>query len=316
MSKKTKIAILGVGGVGGYFGGMLAKKYAYSETYDIIFIARGASEKVIRDKGIKLITATEEITVFPDIVSNDPNIIGNIDFLICCVKNYDLEESLSPLKNCISNKTIILPLLNGVDASERILRIVPEAQVWDGCAYIISRLIEPGVVKVTGNLHSIYFGYNPEALSNLSQFKEILKGANIEGHLSDNIKQTVWEKYLFISTIGSLTSYLDESIGHILANLNHKIMLRKLMQELKSIADAKKINLPEDIIEKTIAKMESMPYEATSSMHSDFKKGGKTEYASLTGHVTKLGKEMKISVPTYDLVSEGLQKNLISFEHQ
>jgi len=312
MSKKTRIAILGMGGVGGYFGGMLAKKYSHSDAYEIIFIARGASEKVIRDKGLKLITATEETTVFPDLVSNDAKIIGNINFLICCVKSYDLEESLTPLKDCISSKTIILPLLNGVDASERILKITDEAEVWDGCAYIISRLIEPGVVKETGNLHSIYFGSEATSSDNLKSFEKILKGANIECHLSDNIKQTVWEKYLLISTIGSLTSYLDESIGHILANLNHKIMLRQLLQELKSIADAKKINLPEDIIEKTIAKMESMPYGATSSMHSDFKKGGQTEYASLTGYVTKLGKEMKIPIPTYDLVSEGLQVKINS----
>src|SRR3989344_4396093 len=111
MPKKTKIAIHGIGAVGGYFGGLLAEKYLNSEEIEIIFIARERSAKVINEKGLKIITPDSEKIIFPHLVTNNPEEIGQIDYLICSVKSYDLAESLIPLKDCIHSHTVILPLL-------------------------------------------------------------------------------------------------------------------------------------------------------------------------------------------------------------
>lgn len=305
---KTRIAILGLGGVGGYFGGLLADKYSSSEDVEIIFIGRKRTVDVIRKNGLKLITPEFEKVAHPHLITSEPSEIGKIDLLITATKSYDLEESLIPLKECIGDSTSILPLLNGVDSSERILKLFPAADVWDGCVYIVSRLIEPGVVKETGNIHSLYFGSNRSSTEKLKRFEKIFKDGGIETYLSENIEQVTWEKFLFISTIASLTSFLDKSIGDILSNETHRNTLRELFNELSEIAKARNIQLSEGITEKHIQRMERLPYETTSSMHSDFQKGGRTEYRSLTEYVVKLGKEFKITTPVYSMILSELSK--------
>ena len=303
---KTKIAILGIGAVGGYFGGLLAEKYFNSDDVEIIFIARERSIKVIKEKGLKIITPREEKIVFPYLITNDPKEIGAIDYLICCVKSYDLAESIIPLKECIHSQTVILPLLNGVDAKDIIHSVLPSASVWDGCVYIISRLTEPGVITEGGKIHSLYFG-SVKNDERLEHFNSLLLDAGIDCHLSENIIQTIWEKYIFISVVASLTSYLNLPIGPILENEDHRKLAQTLLSEIRSVAQSKKISLNDNIIEKTIATMERMPYDTTSSMHSDFKKGGKTEYCSLTEYVINNGMEMNVETPEYKRILEVLK---------
>lgn len=306
MSKKTRIGVLGIGAVGGYFGGLLAEKYLNSNDVEIIFIAREKSAKIIKEKGLKIITPTEEKIVFPHLAASNEKDIGQLDYLICCVKSYDLEESILLYKDCIHSKTVILPLLNGVNATEIIHSILPKANVWNGCVYIISRLTEPGVITEGGKIHSLYFGSKNKD-SRLKEFDSLLKEAGIDVHLSENINQTIWEKFIFISVVASLTSYLNLPIGPILENDAHRKLANLLLNEIKAIADAKKIQLPNNIIEKTIATMERMPYDTTSSMHSDFKKGGKTEYRSLTEYVIKQGKDLNVKTPEYAKIFESLK---------
>lgn len=123
-----KIAIAGIGGVGGYFGGWLAKHYENSDV-EIYFIARGENETAIRDHGLQLETTSGNFTAHPKKVSADPNEIGPVDLLLCCTKTYDLEESIARLRPCITRDTVILPLQNGVDSRERIHKIFPEQEV-------------------------------------------------------------------------------------------------------------------------------------------------------------------------------------------
>lgn len=305
---KIRIAVLGIGGVGGYFGGLLADEYASSEDIEIIFIGRKRTVDIINEKGLKLITPQYEKIIRPTLAASDPSVIGPIDLLISATKSYDLEDSLLPLKDCITDSTSILPLLNGVDSKERIKKIFPKTDVWDGCVYIVSRLLEPGIVKETGNIHSLYFGSVDSPSDKLKRFEKTFRDAGIEAFLSENIEQVTWEKFLFISTIASLTSYLDKTIGAILADEGHRKTLKELFNELALVAAAKKIKLTEGIIEKQISRMERLPYETTSSMHSDFQKGGRTEYHSLTEYVVALGKELNVSTPVYSLILSSLSK--------
>jgi 2-dehydropantoate 2-reductase len=303
---KKRIAILGIGAVGGYFGGLLAEKYFESDTVEIIFIARERTVIAIKKNGLKISTPHSQKIVFPDLISNIPSEIGKIDLLICAVKSYDLVESLIPLKECIQPETFILPLLNGVDATEIIHSVLPNTTVWNGCVYLIARLIEPGVIVETGNIHSLHFG-SESVKEQLDQYESIFINAGIDSHLSDNIQQTIWEKFIFISVVASLTSFLNKPIGAILENETHRKLIDSLLAEIKTVAVALNIQLPIDIIERTINIMKRMPYETTSSMHSDFLNNKKTEYRSLTEFVVKKGKEMNIKTPEYSKILQALQ---------
>ena len=306
MTKKTNIAILGPGGVGGFTGARLARAYAASEDVEIIFFARGENEKAIREKGIRLITGNGEETGFPHLVTSAPAKAGPIDFLICTVKGYDLESSLRPLKDNIHEGTVILPLLNGVDAPDRIRALYPRAEVWEGCMYIVARLIAPGVVKENGHMHALYFGSPTAQAGKLLQMEKLLKDAGIHAHISDTIEQTIWEKFIFISGIASLTSFLNLPIGAIVKAPEHRETLLELIREAIAIARARHIDLPENLVQTTLSRMESLPYDTTSSMHSDFQKGGKTEYLSLTGYVVEQGKKTGIPTPAYNRILEDL----------
>ncbi len=241
-------------------------------TAETIFIARGKNERAIKTNGLKLVTSEGEQIVHPSIVTSEPNQFGFANLIICCVKSYDLEEGLGLLKPCINSQTVVLPLLNGVDAFERIKNIFPQAKVWEGCIYIVSRLIAPGVVKESGNINLLYFGSKQESKEELDRLESFFKSAGINAHLSDNISQAVWEKFLFISPLATLTSYLDLCIGGIMNNNQHSQLLLNLMAEVKLLSDAKKIAFSENIIQKTLDKIATLPSEATSSMHSDFQK--------------------------------------------
>ena len=167
--------------------------------------------------------------------------------MICSVKSYHLESALEPLHPCIGKNTVILPLLNGVDARERIQKLYPETEIWEGTVYIMARLSEPGVITELGNIHQYHFGSNDGSEEKLKAFENLLLGAGIEAYLSKNIEQTIWDKYLLISSAASLTSYLDLSIGEIFADPVHREKLLGLMKELKTIGEAKGIIFSEGV---------------------------------------------------------------------
>jgi 2-dehydropantoate 2-reductase len=312
---KTRIGILGMGGVGGYFGGLLAKAYAESDSVEIIFIARGETQKAIAQNGLKIICSASslslgsdesEMTVFPSIVSDDSTVIGKLDYLICATKTYDIEESLLSIKKSITKNTVILPLYNGVDAPDRISDLFPDNEVLQGCVYIVSMAISSGVIKKIGPYEKLFFGSGTAPIAVLNKLQKILKKASIESYLVDTIEETVWEKFVFISALASATSYLDQNIGGILNSQSSRDVYLSLLNEITMIAAVKGLNLPADIIMQTILKLEKTPHDATSSMHRDLMAGRKIELFSLTEFVVNEGAKYEIETPTYQMVLEKL----------
>jgi 2-dehydropantoate 2-reductase len=303
---KTRIGILGMGGVGGYFGGLLAKAYAKSDSVEIIFIARGGTQKTITQSGLKIILDESEMTVFPSIVSDDPKIIGKLDYLICATKTYDIEESLLSIKKNITKNTIILPLYNGVDAPERISSLFPDNEVLQGCVYIVSMIVSSGIIKKMGIYEKLFFGSATAPIASLNKLQTIFKKASIESYLVDDIEETVWEKFIFISALASATSYLNQNIGEILDSQSSRGVYVSLLNEITMIAAVKGLNLPADIIMQTILKLEKTPHDATSSMHRDLMAGRKIELFSLTEFVVNEGLKYEIETPTYQMVLDKL----------
>ena len=305
---KTKIGILGLGGVGGYFGGLLAKAYFDSDAIEIVFIARGDTKKAIAENGLKIILDDSEMIVFPKLLSDDPEKIGKLDYLICATKTYDIETSLESIKNSITSKTTLLPLYNGVDATERLLKLFPENNVLQGCVYIVSMITSPGVIRKIGPYEKLYFGSKNISDTTAKELQTIFEKAKIESYLVPNIEETVWEKFIFISALASVTSYLNENIGGILNNPDNKALCISLINEITAVAFAKGLVLPNTIVPQTIIKLEKSPQDSTSSMHRDFLAGNKTEVYSLTEFVVKEGLKYAVPTPMYQIVLDELLK--------
>ncbi|MEZ4953711.1 MAG: 2-dehydropantoate 2-reductase [Saprospiraceae bacterium] len=296
-----KIAIIGIGGVGGYFGGQLAAHYQNNKDVEIYFIARGEHLKEIKKNGLKIIHGDNQWVTHPTLATDRPSEMGIMDIVIFSVKTFDLEASVLQMQPCIGENTVLIPLLNGVNSRERIQAILSDATIWDGLVYIIARLTKAGEVENMGNIQKLYFGYDGAANNKMQAFEEILKAANIDATLSTNMSTIIWEKFIFISSIATLTSFLNNSIGEIMVDDNKKQLLGNLIDEIKSIAFAKNISINPAIKESVFIRLQSLPFEATSSMHSDFKnKKSKTELVALTGFVVEQGRNLNIETPTYN----------------
>lgn len=304
---KTRIGILGLGGVGGYFGGLLAKAYYESEKIEIIFIARGETQKVIHANGLVIKTDDGQTIVHPHLVSDDSTIIGKLDYIICATKTYDIEVSLLSIEKCFKKSTIVLPLYNGVDAPERISTLYPDHEVLQGCVYIVSKIESSGIIRKTGTFEKLFFGSPSAPMIKLKELQMIFANAGIDSYLVDEIEEKVWEKFIFISALASATSYLNQNIGQIIANDASRALYVELLNEITMIAAVKGLNLPNDIIMQTILKLEKTPQNATSSMHRDVIAGGKFELESLTEFVINEGLKYEIPTPTYNIVFEKLK---------
>ena len=254
-----------------------------------------------------MITENETFQIIPALATDEVAEIGLADYIIMSPKSYDLDSTVEQIKPMIWANTVILPLLNGIDNSERIRKLLPETEVWDGCCYIVAKIKEPGVVENAGNIHRIVFGYQNQRNERLYAFEKILTDAGIEARFYENILTEIWKKFFFISTSASLTSYFNVSYGEILTNPERRQMLIDISTELIEVANAEGIAINHSEIDKLIHQFEKLPAGTTTSMHRDFLAGKKTEVDTLTGIVLKLGKKHGISTPTYEKVYSKLK---------
>ena len=307
--EKIKIAFLGLGGVGGFYGGMLARRYSGSDSVGIYFIARGEHLEAIKRNGIRVISDEMDFTAKPDMATDSPEEIGVMDFIILSTKSYDLADSIHFVKACIGKNTIILPLLNGGDITERIREILPENIIWSGCSYIVSRRIEPGVIKNIGNYAKLIFGYDREENQQTENFEKLLREADIDVLLSKNIRESVWKKFYFISVSASLTSYFDVGFNELVDTEDRLNMTVWMAEEFLKVAKAEGIDMGENAVEQVVNRAEILPEGTTTSMHSDFKAGNCTEVETLTGVVVQLAQKHGIYVPLYETVYKKLTIN-------
>ena len=241
---KTKIAISGIGAVGGYYGGLLAARYKDSEDIDIYFISRGENLKEIRENGIEVKNTFLTIKAKPTLATDNPAEIGPVDYLFCCTKSYDLEENIAQLTPVIGPNTVIIPLLNGANITERIQQLLPNNEIWKGCVYIGSRLVRPGRVEKFTIKDRMFFGSKEAPTKRQKELQDILANARILTTIPDNIDLEIWKKFFMISTAATITSYFNETIGEVINN--HIDLFITLGYELKSVAVAKGIPLPND----------------------------------------------------------------------
>lgn len=302
-----KIAFSGIGGVGGYYGGMLASFYKLSGDIGIYFIARGKNLEAIREKGLQIQTENSSLNAHPVHATDHPEEIGSVDYLFCATKSYDLEENITQLSPLIGADTVIIPLLNGADITERIRQLLPQNEIWYGCVYIGARLSAPGLITKFTQQERIWFGDPQGNHKKQDQLLKILTDAGINAENPEDILLRIWKKFFLISVSATLTSYYDQSIGELLEF--HREDYFRLGNELQNIVRAKGIMLPDDMPERVIADQTKIPYEATTSMHTDFRNGKHTEVETLTGYVVRAGKEYGIPTPAYEMMYQKLKQH-------
>ena len=304
-----KAAVIGIGGIGGYYGGKLAVKYAGAAEHEIIFIARGEHLKAIRERGLQLATVEGDLTALPALAIDNPCDAGLFDLVLVCVKSYGLEEAARRIKDNIHDETVIIPLLNGVNIAERLKAILPKGRILSGCVYISARVESPGIVRQVGGSCQLIFG--PDQANDVERYRPIeafLQEAGIKAELVGRIALPLWSKYIFIDPLAGLTSMLGKPFGAIMDNPIDRTMLEGLMQEVELVARAQGVPFPKDIVAGTMSKVASFPATTKTSMLLDFEKGNPAELDIFMGYMVAAGKKLGIQTPLHEKVYGELLK--------
>ena len=279
-----RIAIVGLGGVGAYIG---VKLCTLKDEHEIIFIARGEHLKAIEKDGLRIIDVDNEETYHPTSVQE--TISDHLDIVFLCTKTYHSKEALAQLGSAISEQTLVIPVANGVSSREE-LQPLTNAQVTDACVYIVSHKVSAGVIKKATDTFALRLSEDVQDL-----LEPLVHRAGLRCKFSDDIKKELWKKFLFISAMGSLTSYHQVGMGTIYKE--HKEELTSLLNEIFSVAKAEEINIESKEIDKALHTASKLPKDAPTSLWLDIKSEGLNELETLCGYIVKRAKKYKLQTP-------------------
>ena len=288
-----KIAIMGSGGVGGYFGARLAKAGA-----EVSFIARGAHLAAMREQGLKVESGLGDIHLPQVNVTDDPQTIGKVDLVLFSVKLRDTETAAQSIKPLFGPDTGILSFQNGVQKDDILRGVFGEKPVMGGVAYIATAIGRPGVIKHTGTLQRLVFGeYDGRRSPRAEAFLAACLKGGVDAQLNDDIRRQIWEKFVFLVALSGTTTTMRRPIGPIRAHPQTRAFLLEIMREAVKVGRAHGVALPEDYAEQRLAFCDSLPEDMTSSMHHDLERGNPLEVQWLSGGVVQLGEKAGIPTP-------------------
>lgn len=305
-----KVVLIGLGGVGGYFGYKLLDAKSGNEI-QINFVARGDTYKVVKERGLTLLSP--ETNAAPLYVENIYEEVGSApaaDMYILCVKEYDLEDLCRQLKDLISEKTVLLPLMNGVDIYERIRSVIDKGTVLFSCVYVASHIKALGIIEQKGQQGKIFIGKDPKYTTPFpSWMTHLFESSGINASFMDDASPAIWTKFLFIASFGLVTGCHNVSIGTVLQQNKLKQQAATIMEEILRIAEKKGIHLPNNAIEETFKRAATFPAETKTSLQLDIhQQKPKNELALFAGAIINYAKEMKVEAKATEKVYRELRQ--------
>jgi 2-dehydropantoate 2-reductase len=287
-----KIAVMGSGGVGGYFGARLAKGGA-----DVHFVARGAHLEAMRRDGIAIEGGPDPIRVERVSATDDPKDIGVSDLVLLAVKLWDTQDALKAIRPLVGPDTAIVSFQNGVQKDEYLTAAYDPRQIMGGVTYVATTIDRPGVIRQTGTMQRLVFGEFAGARSpRAAALLAAAQAGGINAEISPDIRREIWEKYVFLVGLSGTTTTMRTTIGPIRENPRTRAFLRDVMREVVAVGRGHAVALDPDHADKRLAHADGLPFEMTSSMHHDFERGNPLEVPWLSGGVVRLGE--KVGVPT------------------
>ena len=297
-----KIAIMGTGGVGGYYGGLLAQ-----QGHDVTFIARGAHLKAIQENGLQVKSIFGDFQVKPAQATDDPAGIGLVDLVVFCTKTYSIDEAAQLIKPIVGAETTVLPLQNGIDAAERIGAILGMEHLIDGATWISSAVEAPGVIKQISQFRRVVLGELDGQLTHRVQaIHKAFAETGITAELSENILKILWTKFVFISMASSLGSLTRLTIGQYRSVPETRAMMTSLMREVEAVARAQGVELDQDVVQKSLDFTDNAAPQIKPSMQLDVEAGRRSEIEAMIGVIGRKGRELKVPTPVADIVYASL----------
>jgi 2-dehydropantoate 2-reductase len=297
-----KILIMGTGGVGGYYGGLLAQ-----QGNEVTFIARGAHLYAIRHEGLKVKSIHGDFTVFPANATQDPAKVEPVDLILFCVKTYSTDEAAQAIRPAMGPQTAILSLQNGVDAAERIGRVLGAEHLIGGATWLSAAVEAPGLIKQISQFRRIVFGELTGGRSErIQSIFEVLHLTGIDVEISENIQEILWTKFVFISAASAFGSLTRLPMGEYRTVPETRRLISGVMQEVEAVARAQNIALDPNVVQKSLAFMDNAAPHIKPSMQLDVESGRRTELESMVAVIGRKGRELGVPTPVADFVYSAL----------
>jgi len=298
----VKIMIMGTGGVGAYYGGLLAQ-----QGNDVTFIARGAHLEAIQKNGLQIKSIFGDFTVNPAKATGDPAEVGPVDLILFCTKTYSTDDAAHAIKPAISSQTCVLSLQNGVDAADRIGKTIGVDHVIGGATWISSAVEAPGMIKQVSQFRRIVFGELDGSLSErIQSIHKVLENIGVTVEVSENILKILWTKFVFISSASSFGSLTRLPMAEYRSIPETRAMIIGLMNEVEAVARAQRIDLDKDVVQKSLDFMDNTAPHIKASMQLDVAAGRRTELESMVGVIGRKGRDFNVPTPIADFLYASL----------
>lgn len=298
-----RFAIMGSGGVGGYFGARLAEAGE-----DVVFIARGDHLAAMRNDGLRVTSIKGDVTISPVRATDDPAEAGVVDAVIVAVKAWQLREAASAIRPLLGPETIVLPLENGVEAADTLVEVFGEGPVIDGLCSIVAWREEPGHIHHAGVDPVVRFAERDNRPSaRIARLEAAFAGARgLTVDIPDDIRAAVWSKFLFICAMSGIGSVTRAPIGVTRRLPETRAVIEQLLGEIDAVARARGVALPDDAVDRTMKFIDALPAESTASMQRDIMAARPSELESQNGAVARLGREAGVATPVNTLIHAAL----------
>ncbi|MGP7816761.1 2-dehydropantoate 2-reductase [Niallia sp. 01092] len=297
-----RILVLGAGGVGGYFGGRLVEKGE-----DVTFLVRSGRKKQLEKNGLVIRSVNGDFSFQPKLVTTT-DAAEPFDLVLFSTKSYHLEAAINDLKPFIGEKTVVLPLLNGISHLDTLKEAFGADKVIGGLCFIETTLNKEGdVVQTSAAARVVYGEFGNQDTERIHKITDSFSGAKADFILSDHIEQAMWHKYLFISVMSGVTSLLRAPIGPIRESDGGKDFIRQMFEEAAQIMRAYGAPIHENIVDEHMKTIDAIGYDMKSSMQRDMEKGSLIEGDHLQGYLLELAKNTSVPAPLLQVVYQNVK---------
>ncbi|NUR81881.1 MAG: 2-dehydropantoate 2-reductase [Dermatophilaceae bacterium] len=301
-----RIAVLGTGGIGGYFGGRLA-----ASGHDVTFVARAAHLATIRERGLQVASVAGDFTVHPASATDDPTTVGTVDAVLLAVKTWQMPPVLETLPSLVGPATAVVTTQNGVEAPDQVAAVVGRGAVLPGIAKIFAFIDGPGRITHAGGPASLAFDeWEPRPgrpSDRVVRLRQAVAASGAASPVPEDIWAELWSKMLMVVPFGGLGAALAATLGELREDPARRALLRDAMREVEALARARGIRLPEKVVDGTMAFVDDQPADATTSLQRDLLEGRPSELDAWTGAVVRLAADSGVDVPLHRLLLEVLR---------
>ena len=290
-----RIAFIGAGAVGGFYGAQMAR-----QGHDVSFVARGAHLEAIQKNGLRIVGPLGDYTVKTQ-AESDPAKIGYVDYVVHTVKTYDNAGAIPLIKPLVGPGTSVLTLQNGVDSAEEIAAVVGERATLGGSTYIATAIDAPGVIRQTGTHRRIVFGefFKPESgvTPRVKTLADAMAACDIHVEPVVDSRHTVWEKFTYLAPFAAFTGAARLPIGPLWSDDYIRNMFLDAVVEVASVARAHGVKLPDDHRDRVYEYAIKLPPSTRSSLLIDLQLGKRIEVEALQGSVVRRGAKVGVATP-------------------